>query len=181
MNVKNFFLKNNRILILLITFALSSCREKSAINQTVIDSKADCEILFGYCNREGLESKQFGGWFRKEYAEYELKTAVLNQQVAQKLQSIEIVIVLGTWCSDSRREVPRMYKILDKLNFQEKNVKLICVNSLKLAQGIDIQPLNIERVPTFIFYSNQKEIGRIIETPEKSLEEDIADILLANN
>jgi hypothetical protein len=33
--------------------------------------------------------------------------------------------------------------------------------------------MNIERVPTFIFKRGGEEIGRIIETPDESLEADM--------
>jgi hypothetical protein len=37
--------------------------------------------------------------------------------------------------------------------------------------------LDIQRVPTFIFYKNNIEAGRIIENPETSLEQDMVKIL----
>ena len=36
---------------------------------------------------------------------------------------------------------------------------------------------NIEKAPTFIVYINGQERGRIIETPQKSVEEDLIDII----
>ena len=38
---------------------------------------------------------------------------------------------------------------------------------------VDIEDLNIELVPTFIIYKKGEEIGRIVETPYDTLEEDI--------
>ena len=37
--------------------------------------------------------------------------------------------------------------------------------------------LDIELVPTFIFYRNGEELGRIVETPEDTLEKDLAEIV----
>jgi len=45
--------------------------------------------------------------------------------------------------------------------------------------GMDISALKIERVPTFIVYDGIKELGRIIETPAETLEEDLLMILSA--
>jgi len=39
--------------------------------------------------------------------------------------------------------------------------------------------LDILKVPTIIFYLKGKEIGRIVETPVKSLEKDMARIILS--
>ncbi len=84
---------------------------------------------------------------------------------------------MGTWCSDSRREVPRFYKILDELNYPEEKVELINVDRNKVGIENSVDSLNIELVPTFIIYSKGEEIGRIIETPKESLEKDLAKIL----
>ena len=84
---------------------------------------------------------------------------------------------MATWCGDSKREVPRFYKILDALNFSEKKMQVISVDRNKKAEGFDLTSMNITRVPTFIFYKENKEIGRITERPTKSLEEDMFAIL----
>jgi len=84
---------------------------------------------------------------------------------------------MGTWCSDSRREVPRFYKILDSLNFPSAKVKLIMVDRKKEAAEVNIASLNIELVPTMIIYNDGLEIGRIVETPKETLEKDLAAIL----
>ncbi len=86
---------------------------------------------------------------------------------------------MGTWCSDSRREVPRFKKILDLLNYPAEKVKIFAVNRDKKIEKEDISGLRIEFVPTFIFYSDGKETGRIVETPYKSLEADMLKIFRA--
>ena len=158
-------------LITLNTFA------QDKLNQIVIDEMIDEEILFGYCNREGLTTEPFNEWFQTEYDYYEIDQEALDMVNAQLLADVEIKIVLGTWCHDSQREVPRFYKIADYLDFD--NYLLIGVNRAKLAKGTEVDELNIELVPTFIFYNAGKEIGRIIESPIESLEKDIVEIISA--
>jgi thiol-disulfide isomerase/thioredoxin len=84
---------------------------------------------------------------------------------------------MGSWCSDSRREVPRFYKILDRLKFDQNKLTLFCVDRSKKDSADDTSKLNIESVPTFIFYRKEKEIGRIIESPKETLEKDIQKIV----
>ncbi len=79
--------------------------------------------------------------------------------------------------ADSRREVPRFFKIIDEIQFPQERIKIFGVDRKKESSEGDIAALNIELVPTFIFYVNEKEIGRIIETPEVSLEGDMLKIL----
>jgi hypothetical protein len=57
------------------------------------------------------------------------------------------------------------------------NIKMICVDGDKKCEDVDISGLNIEKVPTFIIYAGNKEIGRIIETPANSIESDLLQIL----
>ena len=86
---------------------------------------------------------------------------------------LSIKIVMGTWCPDSRREVPRFMKIVDLWDFRLKrliSLELI-IQSYAPVGGYDT--LNIERVPTFIFLRNKVETGRIIENPVTSLEQDM--------
>jgi len=147
------------------------------INKRMFDEIRNQEILIGYCDRYGLTSEPFDEWFDMELNEYQLDYASLNEIDTHLPATVEITIVLGTWCSDSRREVPRFYKILDELNYNDDKLTVIGVDSDKQAPVIDFEELKIEKVPTFIFYKKGFEIGRIIETPEKTLEKDIIKIL----
>jgi len=56
----------------------------------------------------------------------------------------------------------------------------LTVNINKKIPGHSIDSLDIECVPTFIFYHDGNEEGRIIESPEKSLEKDISAIISQN-
>jgi len=150
----------------------SSKKEKEPL--TEIQSKPD--ILLGIQNREALQKTPFSNWFNSNFKEYTLNTAIVQQLVPQ-LKDVSIKAFMGTWCSDSKRETPALYKILDATNFNYDNLELITVSRKKdtpdqLEKGLDIQ-----RVPTFIFYKNGKEIGRYVEFPRETLEKDILSIL----
>ncbi len=56
-------------------------------------------------------------------------------------------------------------------------VTFIGVDNSKLSPIGEYNSLDIQRVPTFIFYKNNIEAGRIIENPVTSLEQDIINIL----
>jgi len=99
----------------------------------------------------------------------------LSEIVSSK--KIDILVVFGTWCSDSRREIPRFYKIIDNIGVNESDIKLVAVDRKKTAKGDLLGTIVIEKVPTFFFYENGKEIGRIIEVPTLTLEEDILNTL----
>jgi hypothetical protein len=145
-------------------------------NRTITDPKYDKEVLIGYCNRAGLESGDFGEDFEYEYQAYEADRQIMAE-LAEVENEPEIILVLGTWCSDSREQVPRFYRILDDAGLPDDRITLICVDGNKTGGDVSIDHLDIEFVPTFIFYREGEEIGRIIETPGISLETDILNII----
>ncbi|MEO5563990.1 MAG: hypothetical protein ABIR18_11160, partial [Chitinophagaceae bacterium] len=100
-------------------------------------------------------------------------------------KGITVEIFLGTWCGDSRREVPRFLKLLDVLSFPQKNVKIIGVGNsdsmMKQSPGHEETGKGIFRVPVFIISKNAVEINRINEFPVNSLEKDFYTILSNQN
>jgi thiol-disulfide isomerase/thioredoxin len=112
----------------------------------------------------------------------------LNKNVVKSLKdslkTFKIKVFLGTWCGDSKREVPNFYKILDTAKFPESQLQVIAVNrtedAYKQSPNHEEKGLNIHRVPTFIFYKNGKEVNRIVEHPKETLERDIYKIVTDN-
>ncbi len=147
------------------------------MNKMYFDKRVGSEILIDECNRDGLESGRFGEIFASQYENYKP-----NQEIIEPLKSltenISIKIVFGSWCHDSKMQLPRFYKVLDQINFDDKKITVVGVDRMKKTQDADISGLKIRLVPTFIIYKNDKEIGRIIENPKKSLERDLFSILI---
>jgi hypothetical protein len=84
---------------------------------------------------------------------------------------------MNTKCHDSEREVPRLIKILDELNFSEDNLKIVLLNSEKKSSGGYENGKNITNTPTFIFLNESGEKNRIVEFPFENLEKDILNII----
>ena len=91
--------------------------------------------------------------------------------------SVDIVVVLGTWCGDSKREVPRFLKIVDLSEIPSTQVTFYGVDRTKKSADGVTEKHHIERVPTFLFLKHGEEVGRIVESPKNSLEEDMLVIL----
>jgi hypothetical protein len=169
-----------RLKLFLLLISLFSASTLKGQNQCFIekDVKTDKQILVGFCDRSAFNDKNFELWFNLEYGNYNIDTATANL-ILDYIKSLNITIVLGTWCSDSREQVPRLFKILDYLLCSENQIKMFFVDRNKKAGQFDVSDLNIELVPTIIFYKNEIEVGRIVETPQISLEEDIVDIIFS--
>ena len=134
----------------------------SLISSTLL--AASGSPLIGDMSREELF--HYHPQFKKNFNSYE----VSDTYALFELQRTKIKILFGTWCHDSEREVPRILKILDELNVPQKNISLIGLNFGKK------EPLNrgskfrITKTPTIIFFRQDKEIGRIEESPGLSIE-----------
>ncbi len=162
--------------ILLLT---SGCvlKKKSSVNRVVMDEKAGQKVLLGKCNKSGFMNEEFKGWYDTNYVAYEPDLAIVDQFDLQSKMGLEVLLVFGTWCSDSRREVPHFFRILEQVDFNLSTLNMYGVDRNKKAPDIDTEKLKIERVPTFIFYKKGTEIGRIVETPQETLELDMFNIL----
>jgi len=133
--------------------------------------------VLGYFNRERLTNEPHSEWFVKGYNDYELNSEAINRLLKIPYEGITIKIVMGTWCPDSRKQVPRFIRIIDTWKFPMDGITFIGVDDAKLSPVGEYEKLDIQRVPTFIFYKNNIEEGRIIENPVTSLEQDIVNIL----
>ena len=136
--------------------------------------------ILGYFNVNRLNQPPHYEWFAKGREEYSPQKEVIDKLRAVSFSDINIKIVMGTWCPDSRREVPRFMKVLDEIAFPGDKLQFIGVDDVKIAPIENFETLDIQRVPTFIFYRKNIESGRIIENPATSLEQDMLDILTRN-
>lgn len=162
---------NRLFCFLVLTTILSSGAFAQELNQKYHDPKLDREVLLGYCDIDGLRWGEFRMPMVKTYEEY-LGDEKLIGKLNNNWQDIRITMVLATWCHDSKEQVPLFLSLLKETGFEYENLTIIAVDRGKKAGAIDISDLNIELVPTMIFYRNDQEIGRIVETPKKSLEKD---------
>lgn len=134
------------------------------------------DYLVGKVIRNEIQKGEFASYFYSEYRQYNPKQDIISS-LKNGIYNKSIIIVLGTWCHDSKEQVPRFFKVLDQLDYNTGEVEIICVDREKTAGSLDISHLNLERVPTFIICSGHMELGRIIETPKLSMEEDLLKIL----
>lgn len=169
-------MKKYILLSISLLLGLSSLKGQE-LNRVVVDSTLKKEVLIGYCDREGLfKLPEFATPFLNEYNVYEPNHTFI-QGISENIRDVEIIVVLGTWCDDSRDQVPRLFKVLEVSGYEPERVRWIAVDRQKKAPETEVPTLNIERVPTIILMRGGKELGRIIETPIASIEEDLLRIL----
>lgn len=148
-----------------------------------INSEGESPYLIGKIDKSGLRSDNYSQWFNQNFEDYQPDLNTLAQ-LSKLLNSFSIKVFLGTWCGDSKREVPRLYKILEACKFPDSQLEVIALSGkhdlYKQSPEQFEKNLNIHRVPTFIVYKSDKEINRIIEYPVESLEKDLLMIVTSN-
>lgn len=92
----------------------------------------------------------------------------------------EVIVYLGTWCSDSRREVTRLWHAFDDaggpLPF---TVHWIGVDRDKEEPAALLRGVELRRVPTLVVRRAGREIGRIVEAAPRGVERELLDLLRA--
>lgn len=134
-------------------------------------------FLIGYYQSALLHKPPHSVWYQKEYDKYEPNEQITQKIAGTNVDDVSILIVMGSWCGDSQREVPRFIKMLDQCGLAKINVTYLGVDLSKQSPVGDYDKLEIKKVPTFIVYRNKVEVGRIIEYPSTSLEQDMLEIL----
>jgi thiol-disulfide isomerase/thioredoxin len=172
-SLKTFFVV---LFLYVITISLYS----QDINKLVIDEKTGKQMLIGECTLEAFRDTSFAWWWNSGYEMFE-PNLVPFENIREELSEIYFIVFMGTWCSDSRQLIPRFFKTLDLLDYPTSIVKIISVDRDKKSNTEGEKVFGITLVPTIIIYKDNNEIGRIVELPVKSLEEDIADIILSNS
>jgi len=158
----------------IILNTVCACQPKN--NRIIFDEAANQQILYGFATIEVFSNALFSDWYLREYESY-----IPNEDILDSLKTIPydytLQIVLGTWCRDSRREVPRFIKLLNSMNFPLEQISIIGVNRVKVCPEAGVKEGYIDYVPTFIIFKGDEELGRIIEHPVYSLEDDLYSLL----
>ncbi|WP_226064499.1 TlpA family protein disulfide reductase [Kaistella polysaccharea] len=161
---------------------LQSCESQKVVINREVETTNDGKMLLGHQSKDQLLKEPYSQWYVSEHDEYTLDEKSVAELKKEKLNSYNLILVMGTWCSDSHREVPRFFKILEATNFPDAKLTMIAVNRKYEAPGGEEGPYNIRRVPTIIVQKYGKEIGRIIESPTSGyLERDLLEIIKKDN
>jgi cyclophilin family peptidyl-prolyl cis-trans isomerase/HEAT repeat protein len=94
--------------------------------------------------------------------------------------------VLGTWCSDSRREVPRLERVLEEVGGDRFQHHVVGVDRTKwLGERNDLERLigarEVERVPTIVVTDESgQELGRIVERADGPIEQLLVEFLASS-
>jgi thioredoxin 1 len=109
--------------------------------------------------------------FMDEYKSYQPSDAEIKAVSA--LEDDTLLILFGTWCHDSEREVPRLLKTLDASGLDVPQFTLFAVDRKKSDPEGVAEKHGLKYTPTFILMRDGEEIGRVVERAETSLTQDL--------
>jgi len=162
-----------KILLSFVLIISISCATQKNEATAVINTDG---YLVGIVNKESFLQKPFNEWFNFNYEDYKLNNGVI-EKLKPFLKEVTIKAFMGTWCGDSQEQTPVFYKILDAADFNYNSLEFIAVDRKKSTPDNLQEGFEIERVPTFIFYKEGKEIGRFVEYPRETVEKDFLKIV----
>lgn len=176
-----------RYLIFLFTLTiLTSC--SNTLHQTVIPTYSNSVIinenqqtvLLGNCAPHMLLIEPFNAWYIPNYNNSQIDSSKISA-LAKAFKNKRIEIFAGTWCGESKADLPKMLKLLHAAEVDSTQIKLVFLNNTaaqyKQSPRHEEAGKNIVRTPTYIIYKGSKEMGRIIDSPVESFEKDLLKIL----
>ncbi len=187
------YLNTKTILIAFAFISLVSCKDQAKQTQQtvrentqenyisdklVVDPENEGEkMLLGKVDYVDFKNEVLFPWMSENFKAYKPDSITLIE-LKKELKGVYIKAFMGTWCEDSQREVPHFYKILKSIGINEERIEMVAVSHDKdTPQGYE-KDLSIGYVPTFIFYKQEKELGRFVEYAQRAtLEEDILTIV----
>ena len=108
-------------------------------------------------------------------AEPDLQAA---ERLLAAMKGAEVVVYLGTWCDDTRRELARLWWALDSLGAVElPQLSYVAVDRSLTEPAELVAGVALVRVPTFVARRDGNELGRIVEESPHGIEIDLLALL----
>jgi len=156
----SFAVRMKIILIMLLPFSLFSQTTEVILTKSISDASFN---------------ESWAVEWKVNENNYQPDTSVLKELKKRVVgNDIHFLVYLGTWCDDSKIHVPAWMKISSLLHLKSE---FIGVNRNKECPLSDCSDWNIVYLPTIVVVKEGKEIGRIVETPSKSVEADLLKIM----
>ena len=131
-------------------------------------------ILTGVIQPQTLTTELPG--YAEGFADYKVDTKAIEALKAVNVPT-NIVVIIGTWCPDCHRETPRFMRIIEAVANPNIQIEYIGVDRNKQDPDGLAAKYAFSRIPTFIVKQQGNELGRIVERPTTTLENDLVEIL----
>lgn len=144
------------------------------------DKKNGRTVFSGLVTFQDLENEQSFAWMKNGRNEYRTDKDAIRI-LSNKLKEYSLIVFLGTWCGDSHELIPKLEKVLMMAGYPQQLLTLYAVDRTKETKDGANKKFDITNVPTIIVMKDGKEKGRITETVQRSIEEDLVAIIEKEN
>ena len=146
---------------------------------TAADEEKPPPSIVGETHRAAVEAAE-PEWVAAEVA------AMPDAAAARSLTAVPpgaaVTVLFGTWCSDSRRELARLWRALDDAGVYDESelpfaLDYVAVDRAKVEPAGRTEGMDLRYVPTFIVVRDGEEVGRVVEVSPNGIEGDLLALL----
>jgi len=166
------------VAVLFSVFYFSFISLSTAQIQKQKDPKTGVEVWVGKIKLSDLEDLQ--GYENLIIEEVFKGKPGHLEQLKKGLEGVSIKAFIGTWCDDSQYYFPLLIQLLRQASFPIEQMEIYGLDKNKNYLDGAAAPNQVKLVPTLIFYRDNKEIGRFVETPKKGILEDLLKVVKSN-
>jgi thiol-disulfide isomerase/thioredoxin len=141
---------------------------------SVVTNNSDT-VVVGKKEISQVKNNASCAWLNTGIDAYKGDEVVVSELKKTDLKEFKVVVVCGSWCEDTQHLLPQFVKVAQQISLN--NIDYYFVDREKKSPENAKEKFNVDRIPTFIIYKNDKEIGRIIETVSEPIEAVLSKIL----
>ncbi len=149
-------------LLFSVLFVCLFYTSRSQAPYSVYSEKPNEKTYEGIISRQILLADTSFHWYAENEENCYPNPKTIKALKAQK-DSVQLLVFMGTWCSDSHNVIPKFFVLTDSAGFSNDNITLVGVNRKKKTYSHLCEAMGIINVPTIIVMKNGKEAGRVVE------------------
>lgn len=165
--------------------------QQDTLSQVITTRVADIEIsrdpenervvYKGLFSWQDMENEPTFSWLPSGMEAYNPDPAAVAW-LQQNLHHYRLLIFIGTWCSDTKDLLPKLFKVLQQANIATGNLMMVGMDRKKTTITREgkrlVKKYKAKTLPAFVVIDeNGDEVGRIEESANKSVEEDLVNII----
>ena len=166
------------VLCLVILALLPGCRGGAPTDAMLVTEEVqpdESSVLLGPISRSEVEAAMPDWVSSTIEAQPDMEAAF---GLADLATNAEVTVFFGSWCSDSKRELSRLWKTLDLVGGEVGfPIRYVAVDRSKTEPSEAVGGREILYVPTFVVERGGHEIGQIIEQSPNGIETDLLTLL----
>jgi len=160
---------------------LTGVRSFSQTDYQVLKDKTGVKLLKGIISKELLANDTAFAWYRENQQGFVPDAAAVKTLKSKtSREDISLMVFCGTWCSDSKKIIPRLFTYLDAAGYPEKRISVVALDRLfNTVKDLSIT-WKVATIPTVIVLKDGRELGRVEENGKAGqVDRSLAELLAA--